>query len=50
VQVHKLDPNDEYLILASDGLWDEFSRKKAAKIATEELIGKDSREHKHLAD
>jgi serine/threonine protein phosphatase PrpC len=27
-----LSKNDSYLILASDGLWDEISRKKSAEI------------------
>lgn len=33
VQVFDLTEEDKYLVLASDGLWDEFNRKKAAEIA-----------------
>ena len=35
IQVFDLTPSDRYLVLASDGLWDEISRKQAAEIATE---------------
>jgi len=38
VQVHELTKADRYLIMASDGLWDELSRKTSAKIANR-LIG-----------
>lgn len=34
VQVFELDENDRFLILASDGLWDELNRKKSAEIAS----------------
>jgi len=33
IQVHSLTKEDEYLILASDGLWDEIKRKEVALIA-----------------
>jgi len=32
IQVHKIDPRDKWLILASDGLWDEMKRKEAAQM------------------
>ena len=31
--VHELTKEDKYVILASDGLWDEVSGKEAAEIA-----------------
>lgn len=31
VQVFELSKDDEYFVLATDGLWDEISRKKAAE-------------------
>ena len=34
IQVFELTKNDQLIILASDGLWDEISRKKAAQILT----------------
>jgi serine/threonine protein phosphatase PrpC len=30
IQVHDITKEDAYLVLASDGLWDEVSRKEAA--------------------
>ena len=32
IQVIDLSKNDSYLVIASDGLWDEISRKKSADI------------------
>lgn len=32
IQVFELKKNDEWFVLASDGLWDEISRKKAAEL------------------
>lgn len=37
IQVIDLTKKDKWLVLASDGLWDEISRKKAAEI----IKGKD---------
>jgi len=34
IQVIDLTKNDQFLVLASDGLWDEISRKEAALIAS----------------
>ena len=34
VQVFDLTEDDEFLILATDGLWDELNRKESAKIAS----------------
>ena len=34
IQVIELTKQDRYLVLASDGLWDEMSRKQAAVFAT----------------
>jgi serine/threonine protein phosphatase PrpC len=34
VQVFDLTAKDRFLVLASDGLWDEFNRKKSAEIAS----------------
>jgi serine/threonine protein phosphatase PrpC len=34
IKVIELTNKDKYLILASDGLWDEISRKTSAKVAT----------------
>jgi pyruvate dehydrogenase phosphatase len=34
IQVFDLTKEDRYLVLASDGLWDEMSRKQAAVFAT----------------
>jgi len=36
--VIELNKNDQYLVLASDGLWDEISRKQAADL----VKGKDN--------
>lgn len=33
VQVFDLTEEDRFLVLASDGLWDEFNRKHSAEIA-----------------
>jgi pyruvate dehydrogenase phosphatase len=35
IQVIELAKEDRYIVLATDGLWDEISRKSSAKIATE---------------
>lgn len=35
MQVFTLTKQDRYLLLATDGLWDEISRKQSAKIAAE---------------
>jgi len=34
VQVYDIAENDAFLVLASDGLWDEMNRKEAAKVAS----------------
>lgn len=34
IQVIELTKQDKYLVMASDGLWDELSRKTSAKVAT----------------
>jgi len=34
IQVIPLSAEDKYLVMASDGLWDEISRKTSAKVAT----------------
>lgn len=36
---HKLRPQDKFLILASDGLWDMLSNEEAVKIVAEHLTG-----------
>ncbi len=41
IQVHELTQDDEWLILASDGLWDEVKRKEAAKIANRNMGNND---------
>lgn len=43
IKVFELTKDDKWLVLASDGLWDEISRKKAAEIAkqTEKEKGTD---------
>ena len=28
IQVHELTLNDKYIVIGSDGLWDNFSRKR----------------------
>lgn len=33
--MHQLTPDDKFLIMATDGLWDELSRKTAANIAND---------------
>lgn len=43
IQIHDLSKNDSWLILATDGLWDEISRKQVAKIAQE-----NDKDHKTL--
>jgi serine/threonine protein phosphatase PrpC len=35
VQVFEITGADRFLVLASDGLWDELNRKKSAQVATE---------------
>ena len=37
IQVHTLTKDDKYILLATDGLWDEISRKQSAKITQEAL-------------
>lgn len=32
IQVFEINKNDKWLILASDGLWDEVSRKESAEL------------------
>lgn len=52
IQVFDLMPTDRYLVLASDGLWDEISRKHAAEIATkaqEDAIKEQVRPVTHIA-
>ena len=39
ILVFDLTKDDKILILASDGLWDEISRKKAAELASKEMNG-----------
>ena len=34
VQVYDITEKDSFMVLASDGLWDEMNRKEAAKVAT----------------
>jgi len=33
IQIFDLTKDDSFIILASDGLWDEISRKRSAEIA-----------------
>jgi len=35
IQVHQLTPQDKYLLMATDGLWDEIKRKESGKLATQ---------------
>ena len=35
IQVFNLSKKDKWLVLATDGMWDEISRKQSAKIADE---------------
>jgi len=37
IHVHELKPEDKYLVLASDGVWDELDRKTSAQVLTEKL-------------
>lgn len=37
IMVHDLTPEDKFLVLASDGLWDELNRKESAQIISEKL-------------
>ena len=37
IMVHTLTDKDKYLILASDGLWDEINRKESAKILSQKI-------------
>ena len=37
VTVHELTEADRYLILASDGLWDEVNRKRSAELLTQKI-------------
>jgi len=37
IHIHELKPEDKYLVLASDGVWDELDRKTSAKVLTEKL-------------
>mmetsp|Transcript_4584 Transcript_4584/g.6955 ORF Transcript_4584/g.6955 Transcript_4584/m.6955 type:complete len:241 (+) Transcript_4584:1416-2138(+) len=39
VQVFDLTEKDRFVVLASDGLWDEFNRKVSAEVATEIMKG-----------
>lgn len=36
---HRLRPKDRFLILASDGLWDELSNEEAVRLVAEHLTG-----------
>lgn len=42
IHIHELKPEDKYLVLASDGVWDELDRKTSAKVLNEKL-NKDSK-------
>lgn len=37
IMVHDLTPEDKFLVLASDGLWDELNRKESAQIISKHL-------------
>jgi len=37
IHIHELKPEDRYLVLASDGVWDELDRKTSAQVLTEKL-------------
>ena len=38
ITVHELGPEDRYLILGTDGLWDNFSRRRTASLIDEQLM------------
>ena len=42
--IHTLTNEDRYLVLASDGLWDEVNRKESAEILTKNLKEKNTSE------
>jgi serine/threonine protein phosphatase PrpC len=50
ITVRKLTAEDRYLLLATDGLWDEVKRKEAAKIATELLMNPDDATKERFKD
>ena len=35
IMIHELNPQDEWLVIGSDGLWDEVKRPKVAEVAKE---------------
>lgn len=39
ITYHKLRPQDRFLILSSDGLWDELSSKEVVQLVGEHLSG-----------
>lgn len=47
---HKLTPNDRFLVLASDGLWDMLSNDDAIRLVGEFIEGKETDEKFRLQD
>ena len=37
IQVHELSPQDKFIIMGTDGLWDNVKKKDTAKIVNEQL-------------
>ena len=37
IQVHELSPEDKFIIMGTDGLWDNVKKKDTAKIVNEQL-------------
>lgn len=37
IQVHELTPDDKWIIMGTDGLWDNFSKKDTANLLNEQL-------------
>lgn len=48
IRVHTLTKDDRFLVLASDGLWDEMNRKESAQILTSKLQDKQERQTREI--
>lgn len=45
ITYHKLTPQDKFVILASDGLWENLSNEEVVRLVGEHMIGEDTVDH-----
>ena len=50
VNHHKLTPQDKFLVLASDGLWENLSNEQVVKLVGEHMQGEAVDDHYHMED